>query len=381
MPAITAHPRFHIAVYERNTVDWLLPAWRSLYQRIGAWSPFSDPEYQLAWCGEFVREGHERIVGVWSTETAELVGVLPLFEASAGVGATRVRALHVFGALYEPLLHELPEILVDPACARPALAAAVAWLVEHAEWDWIELPLREDQPWFEARWASDAGLAGATVMHRQPIPLVTVELPPGEERLRLKRNLKESLRRTRNRANRELQGWATTRSTPADLDWPDALANLKRLHSQRAEISGRPSHRDVFGGTRQARLLDRLKPTACGTHPAIYRFDHGGATLAVLLTLNSQTTTWITVSGVAPQYWHLGAVTLLQSQAAEESQASGRTTAAFAPGVDTAKLRWSETVRVSQMFALVRPRRRSALAFRAYWVAAAARAVVRETHA
>jgi hypothetical protein len=366
---------YAVEVHTRRDVDALLPGWRALHRRAGAWSPFSDPDAQLAWCDLFVPAGRERIVAVRRTATGDLVAVVPLFEVAVRAPGLTVRTLQAFGALHEPLLHELPEVLVDPACARPALAAVVGWLARSGDWDWVELPLRQDQGWFESRWATDAGLHGAIVVHKDVVPTVVLPLPSSGEPPALKRNLRESLRRSRNRIDR-LPGECTLdRVEPGDPRWEQALDDLRRLHAARARMGGVVAHDDVFDGTSQTALLQALAGSGARTRPRIHRLVHDGTAVAALLTLDAVDRTWLAVSGVTPAHWALGAVTLLQWEAVQEAVRAGRRAVCFPTGVDTAKLRWSEDVRLSHVFVLVGPRRRSRLWFRAYWLARGLRSI------
>jgi hypothetical protein len=366
-----------VEAVSRRDVVGVLPEWRDLHRRVGTWSPFSDPDAQLAWCELFVPSGHECILTVRRTTTRELVAVLPLFQARLGAGRLGVRALQPFGTLHEPLLHELPELLVDPACARRVLAATVAWLAAHRDWDWVELPLGQDQAWFEARWATDAGLAPAVVVHKEVVPTVVLELPSSGESPVLKRNLRESLRRSRNRVKRLSGDWTVDCVGPDDARWDHAVDDLRSLHRARAGMDGVVAHDDVFAGTSQAALVHAVARSSARARPRVFRLLRDRTAVAALLTFDCGDRTWLSVSGVAVEHWGLGAVTLLQWEAVQEAARAGRRTVCFPTGVDTAKLRWSRDVRVSHVFVLVNPRRRSRTWFHAYWLVRSLRYVRR----
>jgi hypothetical protein len=352
----------------RADVAGVLPEWRELYRSAGPWSPFSDPDAQLAWCALFVPPGRERILTVRRAATRELVAVVPFFEAVVGAPPLRVRSLLPFGALHEPWLHELPEVLVQPAHVRPALAATVAWLAAHRDWDWVELPLGQDQGWFETRWATDAGLAPAVVVHKEAVPTVVLSLPSSGEAPVLKRNLRESLRRGRNRVRRQSGDWVVDRVGPDDPQWDQAVDDLCRLHGARARMDGVVAHDDVFTGTSQGALLRDVARAGAQARPHVLRLLRDRTAVAALLTFDSGDRTWLGASGIAPEHWGLGAVTLLQAEAVAQAARAGRRTVSFPTGVDTAKLRWSEDVRVDHVFVLVNPRRRSRSSFRLYWL-------------
>ena len=147
-----------VTVHSRDCARELLPDWRALHARTRSWSPFADPDLQLAWCSMFVPVGAERIVAVRRAGTGELAAVLPFFAPLTGIAGRVVRYLRPFGGHHEALINEMPEIGIDPEHARAALAAVVAWLAGAGGWDFVEFSLRGDQPWVEARWLVDAGL-------------------------------------------------------------------------------------------------------------------------------------------------------------------------------------------------------------------------------
>ena len=376
-PALGSPAAYVVEVVSRRDVDGVLPEWRDLHRRVGSWTPFSDPDAQLAWCELFVPSGQERILTVRRTTTRELVAVLPLFEVGLAAGPLPVRVLQPFGALHEPLLHELPELLVDAACARPVLAATVAWLAAHRDWDWVELPLGQDQAWFEARWAADAGLTPAVVVHKEVVPSVVLGLPPSGEPPVLKRNLRESLRRSRNRVKRLPGNWSVDCVGPDDARWDRAFDDLRSLHGARAGMDGVVAHDDVFAGTSQADLVQAVARGSAHARPRVFRLLRDRTAVAALLTFDCGDRTWLSVSGLAADHWELGAVTLLQWEAVQEAARAGRRTVCFPTGVDTAKLRWSEDVRVSHVFVLVNPRRWSRAWFRVYWLVRSLRYVSR----
>jgi hypothetical protein len=215
---------------------------------------------------------------------------------------------------------------------------------------------------------ADAGLDPAVVLHKATLPSVVLSLPAPGEPPALKRNLRESLRRSRNRLHRLPGEWTVDRVGPGDPGWVAALEDLRRLHGERARMSDVVVHGDVFAGTSQAALLQAVAERAGRSRPRVLRLLHDGVAVAALLTVASDRRTWLSVSGVAPEHWALSAVTLLQWEAVQEAARAGHEAVVLSTGVDTAKLRWSEHVRVSHVFVVVHPRRRSRTVFRLYWL-------------
>ncbi len=370
---------FEVSCHDRTSVGLLLPEWKALLDLAPVRNPLCAPESQLVWCRTFLPLGRERILAVRQVSTGVLVGVLPLFVHHLLAGLPWGRSVHVLGAVHEPLVHELPEIVLHPDHARAALAAALAWLYEHERWDWVDLDVRDDQPWPEPRWVSDAGFQPVIVQHGN-IASVCLTLPPdGVTAPRpVSRNLRESLRRHRNRTARVGGIWKADAVTPAHGDWAEAVDDLVRLHGDRARIDGHQAHLDVFAGTRQEALLRSVGRLAPTTSPTVHRLRQDDVTVAALLTFEGAGTLWVSVSGVAAWAWELSAVTGLQQQAVELAFAHGRRRVVFSTGVDTAKLRWSTQLLLTHRFALVHPRRSSRALYRLLTLVRTQKQVTRE---
>ncbi len=353
----------------REQLDDLLPEWRALHARTPSMAPFTDPDLQVVWCDHFVPAGRELVLAVRLATTGELVAVLPFFAPFGGLTGRLVRYLRPFGGQLEALVHEMPEISADPGHVRGAIAAVIAWFGENDGWDFVELTLRDDQPWIEPRWMVEAGLDRSISLLKKAYPSIVLELPEGGGAPALKRNLKESLRRSRNRMKKEPGEWAFVRTPGTDPGWDAALADLVRLHVARAEMDDdAPKHTDLFSGTSQQGYLDALAGAGRPSCPVVHRLMLDGRCVAALLVFEYPDSTWISGSGCAPEQWHLGAVTALQWEAVQHAVATGRRQVVFSVGIDTTKLRWSETVRVRNGFLFSHSRPRSRRVFRAYWL-------------
>jgi hypothetical protein len=139
------------------------------------------------------------------------------------------------------------------------------------------------------------------------------------------------------------------------------------------------AHRDVFRGTSQGRFLAALASSPAAARPYVHRLLRDDVAVAALLVFHSANRTWLSVSGVAPDAWHVGGVTRLQWEAVQEAARRGHDSVVFSTGVDAAKQRWSTNVRVSHAFAVVNPRMRSRLLFALYGLARSLRSLRRHT--
>ncbi len=359
--------RYAVESHARDEMAKVMPEWRELHRRAAPWSPFSAPEFLLHWCEMFVPPGRERILTVRRADSGALVGVVPFYEISRGAGLIRVRTLQLLGAIIEPHLNELPEVLVDPDEARSVLSTVMTWLGAQDDWDWVELILGQEQPWLEPRWVTEAGLVPPLILHKAVVPSVVLDTRGITSPSALKRNLRESLRRARNRIGRLPGHWTLDVVQNSDREWDGALRTLIELHSARSRMRAVPAHPDIFLRNAQARFLGALSRTDSDACLRIDMLRRDGTAVAALLSISAGDKTWVSVSGLAPEHWSLGAVTLLQWEVVQRAARHGQRWVVFSTGVDTAKLRWSEEVRLSHAFMVVHPRRWSRTCFAVFW--------------
>ncbi len=218
------------------------------------------------------------------------------------------------------------------------------------------------------------------VIHKTSRPSVGFELPADAEALRagLKRNLRESLRRARNRLNRTDTDWKVEVVSKPE-GFAAAIHSLMDLHEARASMAGKIAHADMFAnGIDRAFVSDVLmRMVREGNAEALF-VEADGRRVAGLMTLLTPDAVYFCFSGVDPKWWSFSAVTLLQWESVSRAVAAGRTYADLSVGIDVAKMRWSESVSTHPEFIVVAGRPRSELAFGAYFLAAAGARAVRE---
>ena len=195
----------------------------------------------------------------------------------------------------------------------------------------------------------------------------------------MKRNLRESLRRARNRLDRSYPGdWSVSRAT-ARADLISALPDLARLHQDRSHLPGRKRHPNFVSQEADWSFLSAAVAGAAERGGAsIYRLLAHGEALAALLALHTRHGTYFLLSGMSPEAWEFSPTTLLQGRAIDDAVALGHRWVNLSTGPDSAKLRWSEKLVLSAEFVLIPNRLYSRVAFGAYWQASAAAEIVRE---
>jgi CelD/BcsL family acetyltransferase involved in cellulose biosynthesis len=347
--------------------------WRLLYTNGAPDNPFASPDWLLPWARHFVPERDLAILAVH--RSGRLVGLAPWYVKRGP------RRLQLLGSGRHDALTELPQVLAARGETRSVLRAVMdEWSEAADEWDWLELPLLDEQGWFEPEWLTGAVSTHGLVQHKTTRAAVVLDLPADVPALHrgLKRNLLESTHRARNRLDRTGSPWAvTTHSEPDAVR--RALADLARLHAARAHLAGRRRHRDELNRTSRLAFLEEAATRMAAARQAqILTLDIAGEAVAAQLILQARDTTYLGPSGVDPAWWHVSAVTLLQLHAAESAVRNGHRTFNLSVGPNVAKLRWSEQVRQHPEFIVCGPRHSSRAAFTVYRLVAAVAAIRRE---
>jgi CelD/BcsL family acetyltransferase involved in cellulose biosynthesis len=355
----------------------LRPEWSSLYDDSRWRNPYAAPEWIETWFAHFVGADSLEVLAI--RRDGRLVGLAPCYIRRIGPW---IRAVQLAGTgTGHDALTELPGVLSEPSEARPVLRAVVQhWCDRYTEWDWLELPVGAAQGWFEPEWLTGAVAGRSVLRHKTTRPSVILPLPGDTAALRgsLKRNVKESVRRARNRLGKTDLPWTVTaHTTPEQVR--EAWPTLAGLHAARAGIAGPRQHPDALGVPERAGFLAEALPLLAGQGRAeILTLDVDGRAVAAQAVLLAPRASYLAFSGVDPQWWDVSPVTLLHLAAGERAIERGHAELNLSVGPDVAKLRWSETVLQNPDFVLCGPRRRSRLAYTAYALAAEGAGIARE---
>jgi CelD/BcsL family acetyltransferase involved in cellulose biosynthesis len=351
--------------------------WQALYRTAGGDNPFAAPDWLLPWARHFVPESDLDIFAVYRDRA--LVGVAPWYFKRRAPLPPRLQLL---GSGRHDALTELPQVLATRGEARSVLRAVIGeWAQRAGEWSWLELPLSVDQGWFEPEWLAGTPAEGGLVQHKTTRAAVVLDLPASVSALHvgLKRNLLESTHRARNRLDRSGRPWAITVHEDA-RDIASALPVLARLHAARAQLTGRKNHPDQLGlAARRSFLGEALYAMAARRQAQILTLDVAGTPVAAQLVLTAPGGSYLGLSGVDPEWWHVSPVTLLQLHAAQLAVERGQAAFNLSVGPSVSKLRWSEQIRQHPEFIVCGPRWSSRLAYTGYRMVAAAAAVHRES--
>jgi CelD/BcsL family acetyltransferase involved in cellulose biosynthesis len=358
----------------------LRPEWDQLYERSNSRNPYAAPDWVETWLLHFTGESQIEVLSV--SRDGRLVGLAPCYVRRVGRVARAVQFAGT-GSGHDALT-ELPGVLSEAEESRSVLRAVVRhWCDRYAEWDWLELPIGGQQGWFEPEWLTGEPAAHSAIRHKTTRPSVVLPLPdetgdPDALRGLLKRNVKESVRRGRNRLGRSGESWTiTARSSPEQISraWPI----LARLHAARAGIAGPRRHPDALGVPGRPEFLAEVLPLLAAQGRAeILTLDVRGEPVAAQAVLLAPRASYLAFSGVDPRWWDVSPVTLLQLAAGERAIERGHEELNLSVGPDVAKLRWSELVVQNPDFVLCGPRRRSRIAYTGYALAAELAGIRRE---
>jgi CelD/BcsL family acetyltransferase involved in cellulose biosynthesis len=348
-----------------------VPEWAGFAETAGAKNPFVHPDWMMPWAERSVRS-HEQIWLLAARQDGRLVGVAPFYRRWWGLA----HSMQLWGTGRYSDLVQLPQFLLDQDQPRKVARALVGRLCADAKlWDWAFVPL-EDSLWFEPNWLPEGGsiIVLDKTVRASVVRPIDASSPPA-----VKRNVRESVRRARNRLDRAYPGrWVISRATSRS-DILDAFPDLMSMHAARSRIAGKEMHANILKQeSSSSLLLTVLAASADRGGACIYRLLVDGHAMAALLVLRTAECTYFLLSGMSEASWEYSPVTLLQGCAIDDAIKLDHRQVNLSTGPDTAKMRWSEHVSVHPEFVLVPNRPLPLARFGTYWLASAAAAVKRE---
>ena len=339
-----------------EAVEKIREEWTELQDRSETVNPFVGPEWTIHWMRSLMPETDEAWV-LTVRDAGRLVGVAPMHLRTYRLGIRRLQMIGSGSPWVGPF--EAPAVLTAQPQGRQVARALIEYLAtQHQSWHLVTIALGESGDWIEPGWLTAPDF---TVVAYKTTPFVVLPLPlaprgPSEGR----RNLKEAVRRARNRLTKRFgaDGWRVEGLTEPDAV-RSASEELVRLHRARSEFTARgEEHADVLADPRvRAYILEVIADLAQRRRVTVYRLVAQGETLAVQLVLNTGTAAFISVSGFRSDAWDYSPTNYLQWVAVTEAAERGITEVNFSSWPTQAKLRWSRTVRATPEFVVIGPGR------------------------
>ena len=332
-----------------------LCAWRTLFtEQAAPANPFLDPAWILGWYRHFTTEADRLLLFITQTATGELVGVAPYFRQHVKVGPVRLAARLMpagSGQANSPL--EMPGFLAAREFSRDVAKVIVAVTMSHSPKGWSEATFGPSQSWFEPEWVYNLGQDVAFFEHHRARACIVLRLAETWDatRTQLKRNVKESIRRSQNRMKKDGRSWQVVTRTGADLD-DAAVCRFLELHRSRsANERATVHHHDAYADAPIRHFVrDVLPELAAHNLATLFDLELDGRVVASQLALHAPRMSYIHSSGFLPEVWDFGPVTFLHSQVIKAAIERGDTLVNFSPGPNVSKMRWSEELVVLNDF-------------------------------
>jgi CelD/BcsL family acetyltransferase involved in cellulose biosynthesis len=316
-------------------------------------NPFLDPTWIIAWYRHFADESDHMFLLVRHETTGALVGVAPLFYRRIGfAGLTFARYVRLAGAGgLTPL--EIPGVLTAAGFEREVTRSLVTFTLR-AKGDWFETSLTPSQGWFEPEWMLDSGQPVTFSEHRHVRACVVLRLEDTWEKTRgrLKRNVKESVRRSQNRLKKDGRDWRINLLTDRALD-AAAVDRFLGLHRARSDApQAGVYHHNAYSDPATQRFVREVLPVLGKQGAAtLFELELERRVVASQLVLHAPGCSYVHSSGFDPQIWDFGPVTLLHSKVVQHAIERGDRYVNFSPGPTVSKLRWSEELWSTHDFA------------------------------
>jgi CelD/BcsL family acetyltransferase involved in cellulose biosynthesis len=319
-------------------VEALRPCYEHLHHVTGNILPFALHEWHLAWCRHFLNCNpgihDEPLFYVLRDSAGACVAILPFILSRRRVGPLRIVSLNLLGA--DPGITEISAPLIDPGYEHLIAHAVRDQLAKVGGWDWIH--------WTGISDAFAAALAAAGSLQWQPAlsDYVLDMTPTWEEfRLRLKRNIRESLRHCYNSLKRDNHCFELRVIEDAP-ELRRALDRFFALHSMRANLKTAVLHPNRFA-SRVSRefLYEVCERLAQRGAVRLFQLIADSQIVAMRIGFVVGDSLYLYYSGFDPAWSRYSVMTTTVAEAIKYAIAHGLKTVNLSPNLDVSKSRWS----------------------------------------
>jgi CelD/BcsL family acetyltransferase involved in cellulose biosynthesis len=349
-----------------TTVDGIAalgPCYEHLHRVTGNTLPFALHEWHLAWCHHFLNRNprihDEPLFYVLSDAAGACVAILPFIISRRRVGPLKIVSVNLLGA--DPAITEIRAPMIDPGYEQLAAHAVQRQLAKLGDWDWVH--------WTGISDAFAEALAVGGSLRWQPAlsDFVLDMTPTWEEfRLRLKRNIRESLRHCYNSLKRDNHCF----ELQVIEDLPGLHRGLDRfleLHVMRAGLQTGAMHPNRFASQVSRDFLyevcERLSKRGA---LRLFQLKVGSQIVAMRIGFVVGDGLYLYYSGFDPQWSRYSVMTTTLAEAIKYAIAHDLKTVNLSPTKDISKTRWSPREVDYKSVYEQGPRLRSRLARQAY---------------
>jgi CelD/BcsL family acetyltransferase involved in cellulose biosynthesis len=338
----------------------LARTWHELYAHSGCRLPFLHLSWIENWWeifGRSTRFVHNELMVLTVHDRNHLIGVLPLYRSTYGLGSTMgFRYVRPLGS--DPNLTEVRTALILPGKETVALEAIGRHFAEHlSSWDllnWSSFPDRvAPSPLLPGRPVSTA--------RHPPVEMFLVNLPGSWEAFvaPLTRNTKEAIRRAHNALKRDgLDAEFQVVSAPEEI--LELLPQFLDLHGRRADLAGAVNHPNVFRPDHHQEFLAAIvESMGASGMVRLFTLKVAGRIVAARLAFIVKDTLYLYYSGFDPSYGKYSVSTRLVVESIKWAIQSGIATINLSSGRDRSKTRWGPEVVCYRNYSHVGPRWRS----------------------
>lgn len=317
--------------------------WKDLYESSRTQNPFLCWEWVSTWVEHFCGDKLRTIV---VREGDRVIAIAPFYFNRYLIGpGLYASALQLMGPKEMQHLFEIREALVLPGHQEVALNAILDRVVALPGCDWIELSAQADaqavleHALFARNRAGLTALPGPVVQ----MPVMRLERNWEEQRRKLKRNVKESIRHCYNSLRRDGLDYAYV-SDAAASGSVSAAERLVKLHHHRSLVENRLWHRDHFADDPVRRFeVEALRRLHSAGHARFAEISINENVVASRACLESHGALYFYYSGFDPAWWKYSVMTLLVTEAIRDGIERGLEIVNFSPGLDPSKSRWNVT--------------------------------------
>lgn len=314
-------------------------SWQSLEEQPGVTEPFQSLFYSEKWWQQFGRASASsaRMLQIFIVKMgSEIIGIFPMLRQKIALkGISVMSYLQPLGA--DNILTELRTGLVKEGRANAAYSAFISYLQTHYnDWELISLP---------AGPAEVAELYGKVSIPHPTRPLVEsfcVMMEPdlASFRSKMKRNIRESIRKCYNSAKRD----AVDRDFRCLRDPESIRAHLPdfyRLHALRADQAHGNRHRNVFEEEYARQFIDELASHPHTSGLRLFLIEHQNKVVAARLGFETKHGIYLYYSGYEPAFGKYSVMTTLVYEVIKEAIEAGKVAVNLSVGRDVSKTRWS----------------------------------------